>query len=526
VLNNQVEANRGSLGAELDVLLVGRLPIRLFLCISIHVLRKSVRIRRAKCDEQKPSCIRCTSTGRKCDGYNSAPQRMDSCETVTAQCQSSAKAKNQNLFVTRTPHIPTLYAPVFSGTSEEQRELEHFRYRTAIAFSGYFESDFWDSVVLRLSHFEPSVRYAAMALSTIHESFELAANSDPIHHQNKHRRRLALLQYNESIRQTHQLLAKNGSRSSDVALVSCVLFVCQELMQYNYNGAINHIRMGLRIFTPKASTKINEDLGQFFSRILVQTMFLGIPQFNPWFLPKIFSPTSISFTRLADAWVSLGMQFIAAYPFFTQVLRRDILAEVPTCPILLEDLRQNQFQKLSADAEGWHKAFHVFVNQQQGQYTPKESTGIELLHLHYICLKIMLTMAAKPHDSNTVLPEFVEVISIVKRLLHSSTSHFRSYSFDLGIIGPLFYTATQCPSSNIRWEALALLKHPRVPHREGIWGLTMTTRIAQRLVEVGEELMSEIEQERKRKFNVRLRSKSLAEHDHVRFSWWALQKVK
>jgi hypothetical protein len=28
-----------------------------------------IRIRRVKCDEGKPNCQRCISTGRKCDGY-------------------------------------------------------------------------------------------------------------------------------------------------------------------------------------------------------------------------------------------------------------------------------------------------------------------------------------------------------------------------------------------------------------------------------------------------------------------------
>ncbi|KAH8701545.1 hypothetical protein BGW36DRAFT_371084, partial [Talaromyces proteolyticus] len=27
------------------------------------------KIRRKKCDEMRPSCQRCTGTGRKCDGY-------------------------------------------------------------------------------------------------------------------------------------------------------------------------------------------------------------------------------------------------------------------------------------------------------------------------------------------------------------------------------------------------------------------------------------------------------------------------
>jgi hypothetical protein len=45
------------------------------------------RIRRIKCDEGKPSCFRCTSTGRKCDGYLPIPatkaQTMGRMKTAT-----------------------------------------------------------------------------------------------------------------------------------------------------------------------------------------------------------------------------------------------------------------------------------------------------------------------------------------------------------------------------------------------------------------------------------------------------------
>ncbi|TQS32088.1 hypothetical protein Golomagni_07605, partial [Golovinomyces magnicellulatus] len=34
------------------------------------------KIRRVKCDEVAPSCNRCTSTGRKCDGYGPRPKPL------------------------------------------------------------------------------------------------------------------------------------------------------------------------------------------------------------------------------------------------------------------------------------------------------------------------------------------------------------------------------------------------------------------------------------------------------------------
>ena len=138
----------------------------------------------------------------------------------------------------------------------------------------------------------------------------------------------------------------------------------------------------------------------------------------------------------------------------------------------------------------------------------------------------MLTIAAKPQDSNTVLAEFEAVLWVVKRLLYSSTSSLLTYSMDLGIIGSLFYTETQCSSSAMRWEALALLKHPRIPHREGIWDVELSIRLAQRIVEVGEELIYKIKQEREREGKLDIKSGLKSEEDQVEFPSWALRKVK
>ena len=41
------------------------------------------KIRRVKCDEGKPACQKCTSTGRKCDGYYIAPRKAKSENSIT-----------------------------------------------------------------------------------------------------------------------------------------------------------------------------------------------------------------------------------------------------------------------------------------------------------------------------------------------------------------------------------------------------------------------------------------------------------
>ena len=51
------------------------------------------KIRRKKCDEQKPSCHRCVSTGRKCDGYATyASKEQQICLTAGPEAEDALSA--------------------------------------------------------------------------------------------------------------------------------------------------------------------------------------------------------------------------------------------------------------------------------------------------------------------------------------------------------------------------------------------------------------------------------------------------
>jgi hypothetical protein len=69
---------------------------------------------------------------------------------------------------------------------------------------------------------------------------------------------------------------------------------------------------------------------------------------------------------------------------------------------------------------------------------------------------------------------------------------YLDYSFDLGVNGPLFYTAVKCTSTYIQWMAVVLLNHPRIPSREGLWGHEMAVKMAYHIVKTEEDLDRDI----------------------------------
>jgi hypothetical protein len=85
-----------------------------------------VRIRRVKCDETKPECERCTSTGRKCDGYLTQPHK---------KTDLVSKPHLDELVVCRSINWE-------QGDFAERRAIDFFRCRTAPSVSIYFDADF------------------------------------------------------------------------------------------------------------------------------------------------------------------------------------------------------------------------------------------------------------------------------------------------------------------------------------------------------------------------------------------------
>lgn len=175
-----------------------------------------------KCDEAKPSCARCTNTGRKCDGYAPIPQaRTRQTSKSLGPCGSS--------------DIGALLRAPSSGEFDlfeddiERRSFTFFKLRTIPEIVGFFPSDFWDRLVPLASYHEPALKHAVIALACLHERFEngdqsiLKSNADVVDGG------FALQQYNKAIRHLVSPRGETVKPRLDTSLVACVLFACFEV---------------------------------------------------------------------------------------------------------------------------------------------------------------------------------------------------------------------------------------------------------------------------------------------------------
>jgi hypothetical protein len=198
--------------------------------------------RRIKCDEARPICLRCSSTVRKCDGY----------EAISPQ----SRLGDNRL------RLPSYRPPVF-GRSENERETRSFQYfyeRTVSSLAGYGGSEFWSRLVLQVSQHEKSVWHALVALGALHENFENYHDIAAFGLLQNAQDNFAIQEYVAAIRAlldpSSPLLPDTCTRAStetttnitvDVCLISCILFVCFEV---KLPTRITHIHLTHHFVSP------------------------------------------------------------------------------------------------------------------------------------------------------------------------------------------------------------------------------------------------------------------------------------
>lgn len=224
------------------------------------------RQRHIKCDESRPACFRCTSTGRPCDYgilERSSRSRTGSPDIVNLAGRSAS-----------TPPVPSTIGLLPQGNRDDFRYIQFFHLRSAPALLGYYEGDrtFWSKLLLQASFTDAAVRHAVVAVSFTFETFEKAQaegfsspqrasggssgegegfkaylESKPVE------RDFILRQYNHAIRSLTQREPGNCP-SKEVILITCVLFICLEFLRENVEEALMHLSNGLKVLRVKQGT--------------------------------------------------------------------------------------------------------------------------------------------------------------------------------------------------------------------------------------------------------------------------------
>ncbi|KAL6248806.1 hypothetical protein RBB50_003869 [Rhinocladiella similis] len=203
---------------------------------------RTCKIRRVKCDEGRPACQTCLSTGRICDGYgiwggggNTYGQRMRKADW------------DRGRDPVRTHALITTTLSASSLTTDESLHFDWFRHRSKPKLPGAFPTQLWQQVIIQASMTEPAVLHAVLGLSSSHRSDVMKHVRLEQHTPADELDRFILLQYSKAIKHLHPRLQRGDRETSIVALVACVLFVHMENMLGQYNSSLMHLTSGISI---------------------------------------------------------------------------------------------------------------------------------------------------------------------------------------------------------------------------------------------------------------------------------------
>lgn len=183
-----------------------------------------------RCDEGKPTCFRCTSTGRNCDGYLLAePSKDTPAVSVTALAVPDVSADLKLALLPRQD-------------MDEVRSYLYFLDVTAPSLAGSFDADFWINQVPQACYSDAAMWHAIVSLSSMYEDHGIALGGKP-----QPRNMFALRQYNVAIRLLTQANASFESSSLEHkwrTMTLGAIFTCLCTLEGFYEEAEMHFKYG------------------------------------------------------------------------------------------------------------------------------------------------------------------------------------------------------------------------------------------------------------------------------------------
>lgn len=404
-----------------------------------------------------------------------------------------------------TPSIAIIDIDII-GELDERRSFHHFRIRTADDLSGCFDCNFWNRLVLQLSHSEPAIKHALIALGAAHESYQ-AGRVDSFISPG-----LALQQYNRAISFLNHQLSNPGRRATEITLICCVIFICFESVQGNYDAALLHLKSGIDILKSKGLAADEgksgdvpyldpqtdeDDLIELFTRLDVSaSAFLDIqpPQLAMRLSESLPDLATHRFQDIAEA--RKYLQRLVNMCLHLALWHYQYHDNHSLLPVEAEAERI----KLMSAIRQWGVQFDVLLKSP----AMTDLSGRSLQGAFTLIMQqktIILILEASPFSDKRMLGPFEKdiesIVSIATWLVRTSGPSPRSgpksaftgkaqleagdapkFTADMGIIAPLYYVAMNCPNPSIRQRALDVL---RIPRREGLWDSVLISNIAEKV---------------------------------------------
>ncbi|KAI2617840.1 hypothetical protein GGR54DRAFT_631287 [Hypoxylon sp. NC1633] len=416
------------------------------------------KVRKVKCDEGKPNCQRCESTGRKCDGYVSTTPSV-------------------GLSWHRPRHL-------FSNVDDvgERRALQFFFSTAGPSLSGPMDPYFWTHLVMQFGTFEPAVRHSVVAISSLYEQIHSTPGSAQLEADNG----LAIYHYNSAIRELKSM------ENEPLVLLVCILFVCIEFLRGNRDAAIQHCKHGVFILENVEASYpwAKEYLSPIFRRLALFPFFFAVDSTS---FPKVLGlddEIPDSFSSYEEAQYYLGGIVTRAISLVRRgdCYRLSDMRHEPVLPELL--LEQGTIRGL---LEEWHSRFSSF---QSSPHTPQRADDMLFnIILRYEIAQIWVETTFEYDETvyDKFIARFRSMVSRAGELylkMSNTTAPQESpkFIFEMGFVPLLYYIVMKCRCLKTRIQALSLMRKLGRP-KENLWEMGTMHSTGRRIIELEHDVV-------------------------------------
>ena len=456
----------------------------------------SSRIRRVKCDEEKPACLRCTSTGRKCDGYvNSEDPPVD--------------MQNERQLTPIQPSLSTCHInSAFVDSDQEYRAFDFFKSRTGPELSSAMKSTFWQSIILQISHHDIAIRHAVVACGSISETLHINGVLTLDNKEANQRHTFACFQYDKALKELRKQLSSRNRKSVEFTLISCFLFICIEFLQGNDAGLLAHLRSGLKIFQSVQNEMNTETIGQVslssdagdfktHTRRLyhlldwLAALWLG----NRVFLQPIEHENHEPYVSMPKHFSCISDTNEHLYRWMDQVYLLNHLSTFldrsEKGATAFQTIRARQ-DYLVGEGNRWLLNVESLLIRLGDGFGPEDVHQITVMTINHRVISMILGSVVEADEAKyyrAMDSSFEQIISLSSTVLFPVNvmtncrvfpTSKNMFSFIEGVIRPLHFTAIKCNNLKICRKAISLLKTS--PWREGAWESASMAKIAERKI--------------------------------------------
>lgn len=425
--------------------------------------------RRKKCDERRPACSRCTSSGRSCEGF------ID-------------PFRNANE-IARIASVTTIPASLTDGERCEPR-IASFQHLAGAIF-GRMDQVLLKEV-LRRSSSQSVVRHGLLALSVQLEIFACNHRSHYLWHTDVE---FSLRHYGQCLKGVQNALQDDMQIARLVeTLFALSLVISYEILRGNSPAALAHLQGAVHLLSRFSMTTCPDPEGSALLEIL-ELLYLQLevgalsfagalsPTISNAVFDHIFKKTNrevtVSGTPEYHVLQAIRAKFICLKFRGLQALKCSKNAHHTRLALLTE-------------LEGWFQLFSPVLDSVGRSHCTSSSKSAQtlkecrLLHIHYLVLTMRLS-AFCPEPRETVFDSFgasFEAIVVHAGMLISHGQHLL-FTLDMGLVEPLYITVLKCREPRKRLAALDLLSLSR---QEGAWDGPLMSCIAQHAIRVEADL--------------------------------------